>query len=198
VTTTPRPPAVRFTVNKVDRRRATLTVGGFRVAIVPTGDEVVDLAFSGVGSLDALARIGAQLRDASARWQSDGFIFDALRSRDHEDRGADGDVLARVAYAGDDPSRVTVTLAPGSDPYAESDVEIASMPDGRFAITSEAGCFDAVQMGAIGSIFESVGRVGGVGDLLATVRAAVRAAARDCGCEDLDDALAEMAEDEDA
>jgi hypothetical protein len=42
-------------------------------------------------------------------------------------------------------------------------------------------------MGAIGSIFETVGRIGAVGDLLATVRAA----ASGCGCEDLDDALAE-------
>jgi hypothetical protein len=194
VTTTPRLPAVRFTVNKVDRRRATLTVGGFRVAIVPTGDEVVDLAFSGVGNLDALARLGAQLRDASARWQSDGFVYDALRSRDHEDRGADGDVLARVGYASDDLSRVTVTLAPGADPYAESEVVIASMPDGRFALTSEAGGFDAAQMGALGGILEAVGCFGAVGDLLATVRAA----ARDCGCEDLDDALAELAKDADA
>jgi hypothetical protein len=190
---TTRPPAVRFAVNKADQRRATLTVGGFRVAVVPTGDEVVDLAFSGAGGPDALARLGAQLRDASARWQSDGFVYDALRSRDHEDRGADGDVLARV-YASDDLSRVTVTLAPGADPYAESEVEIASMPDGRFALTSEAGGFDAAQMGALGGILEAVGCFGAVGDLLATVRAA----ARDCGCEDLDDALAEMAEDDNA
>ena len=187
MTTTPRLPAVRFAVDKADQRRATLTVGGFRVAVVPTGDEVVDLAFSGVGGLDALARLGDQLRCAAVRWGGAEFIFEALRSRDHERGTADGAVLARVGYSGDDLSRVTVTLAPGSDPYVESEVEIASMPDGRFALISEAGCFDAVQMGAIGSILKSVGRVGGVGDLLATVRAA----ARDCGCEDLDDALAE-------
>jgi len=193
MTAATRLPAVRFAVDKADQRRATLTVGGFRIAVVPTGDEVVDLTLSGIGGSDALARLGAQLRDASARWQSDGFVYDALRSRDHEDRGADGDVLARV-YASDDLSHVTVTLAPGSDPYAESEVEIASMPDGCYSLTSEAGCFDAVQMGALGGILEAVGCFGAVGDLLATVRAA----ARDCGCEDLDDALAATAEDDDA
>jgi len=191
--TTTRPPAVRFAVDKADQRRATLTVGGFRVAVVPTGDEVVDLALSGIGGPVALAYLGAHLRNAAVRWSEAGFVFDALRSRDHERGTADGDVLARV-YASDDLSRVTVTLAPGADPYAESEVEIASMPDGCYSLTSEAGGFDAAQMGALGGILEAVGRFGAVGDLLATVRAA----ARDCGCEDLDDALAEMAEDDDA
>jgi hypothetical protein len=194
MTAATRPPAVRFAVDKADQRRATLTVGGFCVAVVPTGDEVVDLTLSGIGGPVALAYLGAHLRNAAVRWSEAGFIYDALRSRDHERGTADGDVLARVAYASDDLSRVTVTLAPGADPYAESEVVIASMPDGRFALTSEAGCFDAVQMGALGGILEAVGRFGAVGDLLATVRAA----ARDCGCEDLDDALAEMAEDDDA
>jgi hypothetical protein len=194
MTAATRLPAVRFAVDKRNPHRGMLTVGCFCVAVEPDSDELANLAFSGTGSGIELRRLGMELRCASVRWADAGFIFDALRSRDHERGTADGDVLARVAYAGDDLSRVTVTLAPGSDPYAESDVEIASMPDGRFALTSEAGCFDAVQMGALGSIFETVGRVGGVGDLLATVRAA----ARDCGCEDLDDALAEMAEDDDA
>jgi hypothetical protein len=194
MTTTTRLPAVRFAVNKADQRRATLTVGGFRVAVVPTGDEVADLTFSGIGGPVALAYLGAHLRNSAVRWGDAGFIYDALRSRDHERGTADGDVLARVTYASDDLSRVTVTLAPGSDPYAESEVVIASMPDGRVALTSEAGGFDAAQMGALGGILETVGRFGAVGDLLATVRAA----ARDCGCEDLDDALAATAEDDDA
>jgi hypothetical protein len=191
---TTRPPAVRFAVNKADQRRATLTVGGFRVAVVPNSDEVVDLTLSGIGGPVALAYLGARLRNSAVRWGDAGFIYDALRSRDDERGTADGDVLARVGYASDDLSRVTVTLAPGSDPYAESEVEIASMPDGRVALTSEAAGYDAAQMGALGGILEAVGCFGAVGDLLATVRAA----ARDCGCEDLDDALAEMAEGDDA
>jgi hypothetical protein len=189
--TTTRPPAVRFTARD---KSAVLTVGGFRVAITPTGDEVADLAFSGLGAPGALHRLGIELRCASVRWGNDGFIFDALRSRDHEPGMADGDVLARVGCANDDPGRVLVALAMASDPYVDAEVEIASMPDGCFALTSEPAGFEPAMMGAIGSILEAVWRSGVVGCLLTTVRDA----ARDCGCEDLDAALTEMAEDEDA
>lgn len=189
--TTTRPPAVRFTVRG---KCAVLTVGGFRVAVTPTGDEVVDLAFSGIGAPDALHRLGIELRCASVRWVNAGFIFDALSSRDYERGRAYGDVLASVGCVNSDPGRVLVTLAMASDPTIDAEVEIASMPDGAFALTAEPAGFEPAMMGAIGSILEAVGRSGAVGCLLTTVREA----ARKCGCEDLDAALAEMAEEDDA
>lgn len=189
--TTTSPPALRFTVRG---RSAVLAAGGFRVAITPTGEDVADLAFSGIGAPAALRSIGERLRCASVLWADDGFIYDALRSKDHESGMAAGSVLARVNYSSDDMSHVLVTLAMASDPTIDAEVEIASMPDGAFALTAEPAGFEPAMMGAVGSILEAVGRSGAVGCLLTTVRSA----ARSCGCEDLDTALAEMAEEDDA
>lgn len=188
---TTRPPAVRFT----DRgRSAVLAVSGFRVAITPTGDQVADLALSGIGAPLALHCLGVRLRCASVRWAGFIFVFDAVRSRDYAPGMAAGDALASVDCVNGDPGRVVVTLAMASDPSAGAEVEIAAMHDGRIALTAEQGGFEPATMGALGSILEAVGGAGSVGCLLTTVRDA----ARRCGCEDLDAALAEMAEEDDA
>lgn len=188
MTTKPtRKPTVKFETDKRNARRGTLTVGGFRVVVEPDSDALASLAFSGTGPSAELGRLGAELRNASVRWVN-GDIFEALSSPDHEPGMADGDVLARVGCVGDDVGRVLVTLAMAHDPCCtEADVEIASLPDGRYTLASESEGFEPAQMGAIGSILETIGRNGALGDLLESVCAA----ARDCGCEDLDDALAE-------